>query len=113
MRIPFHCGSEASKVQQPCQFLPNVGAFGLDADKHIQMVVVLVSEKCCLDHGEHAKTFSRHPEAIKSQNYLNSHVVFIQHGEICIEAIENTGHQCLATGSGKEPDWIILWCLYS
>ena len=28
-------------------------------------------------------------QAIKSQNYLNSHVVFIQHGEICIEAIEN------------------------
>ena len=50
--------------------------------------------------------FSRHPEAIKSQNYLISHVVFIQHGEICIEAIENARHQCLATGRGKEPDWI-------
>lgn len=50
--------------------------------------------------------FSRHPKAVKSQNYLNSHVIFIQHGEICIEAIENARHQCLATGRGKEPDWI-------
>ena len=54
-RCSSHFGSEANKVQRPCQILLKVTTFGLANEKYTQIAVVLVSAKCSPDHRECAK----------------------------------------------------------